>query len=217
MNAEIQDRGPSMAARRLAPLFLMALVACGGGGGDSPAPPAADPLPTIAPAVALDDNHQVGVAFWANGNTATGGQGQTVEGVPCAPLVETYHIHSHLSIIVDGQARAIPAQLGIVDNGTTDCHYQLHTHDLSGKLHVEGPAPATYTLGQMFAIWGQPLATDNVAGITGKPIVFYITENGTVTRFTGDPKTIELTSHRHIAIQIGTAIAQVPFFTWSAL
>jgi hypothetical protein len=215
MNAETLARGPSTVARRLAPLFLLALAACGGGGSSSP-PPAADPLPTIAAAVALDDNHQVGVSFWPTGNTATGGQGATVEGVPCGQMVETFHIHSHLSIIVDGQARSIPAEIGIVDNATTDCHYEIHTHDLSGKLHVEGPAPATYTLGQVFAIWGQPLASDNVAGITGMPIVFYVTENNTVTRFTGDPKTIELKSHRHIAIQIGTPIAQVPFFTWSA-
>ena len=203
---------------RLAPLFLLAsLAACGGGGGDGPAPaPAPATLPTIAPAVDLNDNHQVGTTFWANGDTASGGQGATVAGVPCGPLVETYHIHSHLSILVDGQARSIPADVGIIDTATTDCHYEVHTHDLSGKLHVEGPAAATYTLGQLFAIWGQPLTRTNVAGITGMPVEIFITENNTVTRYEGDPKDIELKSHRHIAIQLGSAISQVPFFTWSA-
>lgn len=202
---------------RLTPLFLFALAACGGGGGGgSPAPAPTPALPTIAAAVDLNDNHQVGTSFWPNGDTVNGGQGATVEGIPCGPLVETYHIHSHLSVIVNGQARSIPASIGIVDNGTTDCHYQLHTHDLSGKLHVEAPAAATFTLGQLFSIWGQPLTRDNVAGITGLPVEVFITEGGTVTRYSGDPKEIELKSHRHIAIQIGSDIAQVPFFTWSA-
>jgi hypothetical protein len=44
----------------------------------------------------------------------------------------------------------------------------------------------------------------------------YITENGAVTQFTGDPATIQMTSHRHIAIVLGTPITQVPFFTWTA-
>ena len=63
---------------------------------------------------------------------------------------------------------------------------------------------------------GQPLTATNVAGIDNMPIYFYITENGTVTQFTGDPATIPFASHRHIAIVIGTPITQVPFFTWTA-
>lgn len=207
---------------RLAALFAAsALVACGGGGGDdpAPAPPPASGLPTIAAAVSLDDNHQVGVrnANWPDGNTSAGGQGAPVQGIPCGDPVETFHIHSHLSIFVNGQAQSIPANVGIVQTSpTTDCHYYIHTHDLSGKIHVEGPAPGTFTLGQLFAIWGQPLSTTNVAGITGMPVVVYITENNTVTPFNGDPATVTFASHRHIAIQIGSPISQVPFFTWTA-
>ena len=74
----------------------------------------------------------------------------------------------------------------------------------------------TLTLGQLFAIWGQPLSATNVAGMDTMPIYFYITENNTVTQFTGDPATIEFKSHRHIAIVIGTPITQVPFFTWTS-
>lgn len=200
----------------LAGALVLALAACGGGGDDTAPPPAGDDVPRIAAAVSLDDNHQVGVARWPNGATASGGQGLPVEGVPCAPVNETYHVHSHLSIIVNGQAQAIPASLGLVETDTLDCHYYLHTHDLSGKIHVEAPAAADFTLGQLFAIWGQPLQSDNVAGITGLPVEVFITENNTVSRYTGDPKAIKLTSRRHIAIQLGSKIAEVPYFTWSA-
>ena len=209
-------------------LFVLAATGCGGGG-DSPAPPAAGPapapapappppLPSIAPAVNLDDNHQVGAVFFPDGDTATGGQGNPVLGVPCTDPNETFHIHSHLSIFMNGQALAIPANVGIVQlTPTTDCHYYVHTHDHSGKIHMEAPAPQAFTLGNLFAIWGMPLSTTNVAGITNVTLTaIYITENGTVTQFTGDPATIQMTSHRHIAIVLGTPITQVPFFTWTA-
>ena len=175
-------------------------------------------MPSIAAAVNLDANQQIGVTstFWVDGDTATGGAGAVVQGVPCAAMVETFHIHSHLSIIVNGVAQAIAANTGIITTPAPGCHYYIHTHDRSGKLHVEAPAAGTFTLGQYFAIWGQPLTTTNVAGITGMPLTIYITENGAVTQFTGDPTTIQLASHRHIAIVLGTAITQVPFFTWTA-
>lgn len=216
----------------LAVFFALVAPGCGGGDDDAPAPapaptpapapgpapaPAPPPLPTIAPAVDLDANQQIGVTFWADGDTATGGIGQAIQNILCVPsLSGLFHIHSHLSIFVNGEARAIPANVGIVENATTDCHYYVHTHDRSGKIHVEPPVATTFTLGQLFAIWGQPLSATNVAGIDNLPIYFYVTENGTVTQFTGDPATIQFASHRHIAIVIGTPITQVPFFTWTA-
>ena len=48
------------------------------------------------------------------------------------------------------------------------------------------------------------------AGITGKPIVVYSTENATVTKVTTDWKQIELTTHKEITIQIGTPITEIP-------
>jgi len=108
-------------------LFVLAAAGCGGGGGDdAPAPPAGGPappaaMPSIAAAVNLDDNHQVGSAFWPDGDTSTGGQGQTVDGVPCAAPNETFHIHSHLAIFVNGDEKAIPANISIVNTATADC------------------------------------------------------------------------------------------------
>jgi hypothetical protein len=222
----------------LATLGAMLICLAGCGGGDSsgsppaqatvpppapapppPPPPAPDPVPPLSSVVVnLDDNHAVGTAHWSNGNTATGGQGQTVLGLNCeASMIETYHVHSHVSIFLDGVALAIPADIGIVPlQPSGRCFYNIHTHDLSGKIHVEAPAPGTFTLGQLFAIWGQSLETTDVAGLTGRPIVVYSTEQSTVTRVTGDWKAIELTSHKEITIQVGTPITEIPNFTWSS-
>lgn len=224
----------------LALLFAGAFVACGGGGSDDPAvdaappasapppagptpppppppppPPAEAPLPGLAAPVSIENNQPVGVDRWPDGATDTGGQGQPVQGLSCGGDDLRFHIHTHLSIILDGQALAIPPNIGIVRTATLDCKYRIHTHDRSGRLHIEGPAPALRTLGEFFAIWGRPLARDNVAGLTGQPIDFFVTDNGTVTRYHGDPAEIVLASHRHIAIQVGSPVAELPLFTWS--
>ena len=190
----------------------------------TPAPPPAGtpPLPPLSSTVVnLDDNHQVGADHWDDGATSAGGQGAPVDGIECADNPsEAYHVHTHLSIFLDGQALAVPGSVGIhrtVTNGVANnCFYVIHTHDKSGKIHVEAAAPGTYTLGQLFDIWGQPLQGDNVAGLTGKPIVVYVTDAGVVTQAEGDWRNIELTSHREVTIQVGSAISEIPNFTWSA-
>ncbi|HEU4655301.1 MAG TPA: hypothetical protein VFS47_15035, partial [Steroidobacteraceae bacterium] len=93
----------------------------------------------------------------------------------------------------------------------------LHTHDNSGILHVEAPEPATFTLGQFFDIWGQPLTNTNVAGLEGMPIVVYLTESDGTTTIVQDTewRNIELTSHRLITIQVGSPISKIPNFTWA--
>ncbi|HVQ02841.1 MAG TPA: hypothetical protein VMT14_04935, partial [Burkholderiaceae bacterium] len=83
------------------------------------------------------------------------------------------------------------------------------------RVHTEGAVAATYTLGQFFAIWGMPLTTSDVAGL-GVPLTkVYTVDNNTVSEFTGDPATIEMTSNRHIVLQLGSAITQIPVYTWA--
>jgi hypothetical protein len=237
-----KSRAASLA--RLSALFVVAAAtACGGGGGDDPAPapepipapapgpapaPAPEPAPSPAPAPGLpttvdggsiQDAHQIGTATFPEGVTATGGTGQDVAGVACGPANLTSTKFTHLSIVRNGEQLAIPGRVGIVRDaaGMLTCVYSIHTHtnDRSGRIHTEGPVPATYTLGQFFAIWGMPLLANNVAGITTDALTaVYVVDNGTVTQFSGDPATIELTSHRHIVLQLGTAITEIPIYTW---
>jgi hypothetical protein len=200
-------------------LLGVALGACDsdGGSNDPPAPPAPPP-PTLPPvsstAVSLEDGHQVGASHWPDGNTSTGGQGQPIGTHECLPSQPvTYHVHTHLSIFLNGEALALPFNVGFV-TGSTNCHYPLHTHDRTGMIHVHGTQPGLFTLGQFFQTWGHSLSSTNVADLTGMPIVVYVTDNGVVTQNTGDWSAIELRSHREITIQVGTAITEIPNFTW---
>jgi hypothetical protein len=229
------NSGRRALASCIAILLGGSLAACGGGGSDAPqqsqdpppappttpppTPPPADPLPPLAAtAIDINDNHAVGADHWPSGATSDGAQGQPVNGIEClANMPEDYHVHTHLSIFLNGEQLAVPGDVGIVtQQDGTHCFYTVHTHDKSGKLHVEAAAPGTYTLGQFFAEWGEPLATDNIAGLTGMPITVYMNDAGVVSKVTTEWKDIELKSHREITIQIGTAITEIPTYTWAA-
>lgn len=69
-----------------------------------------------------------------------------------------FHIHPELTIMIDGEKRTIPANVGITDG----CMHPLHTHDDTGTIHVEAPVKRDFTLGDFFAVWGQPFDKDHI-------------------------------------------------------
>ncbi|MEC5212027.1 hypothetical protein RCH06_000560 [Polaromonas sp. CG_9.5] len=139
----------------------------------------ADETPSGLPsqvATLLKQGGQLGKAVFADGNTARGGHGQTVDGIEGSSqeMLKT-HVHAHLAIYYKGEQIAVPRGIGIlpplrIANGFVgggQGYYWLHTHDASGILHVESPNDRVYTLGNFFDVWGQPLTAGNVAGLKG--------------------------------------------------
>jgi len=126
------------------------------------------------------------------------------------------HIHTHLSITVDGQAITVPADVGI-DLGA-QLISPLHTHDTSGIIHVESPVQKDFTLGEFFTEWDVALSPNQVGS--------YATAGGyTITTFVngarqaGDPAGITLANHEDVDIVItkGAAQATAPgAFSWPA-
>jgi hypothetical protein len=214
-------------------VLLTALCGCGGGGGgDSPPPSQPAPPPTVPPppppppatttpplsstVIDLSGNQRIGIDHWSDGNSPTGGQGQTVAGLECLPTMpEDYHVHSHITIFLNGEKLAVSRNAGIANAPQGRCFYGIHTHDYSGKIHVESEAPGMFTLGQFFQIWGRSLTNTDLAGITGLPIVIYTTDDGTVTEVKDNWADIELKSHREITIVVGTPITEIPNYTWN--
>ncbi|MEE9181614.1 MAG: hypothetical protein V3U33_03495 [candidate division NC10 bacterium] len=66
------------------------------------------------------------------------------------------HIHPTLAIIVNGESLTIPGGIGI--SGTIVG--SIHTHSGDGIIHVE--SREARTLGDFFAVWGQPFGSDRV-------------------------------------------------------
>lgn len=123
------------------------------------------------------------------------------------------HYHAHLDVLVYGNPVAVPAGLGINvgPNNALPPHGSpgiapLHTHDTSGILHVEAPAQAKFTLGQVFTEWGISLGPGQVgayrtADARGDRVDVYV--GG--AHVDGDPRTIVLTPHEEIAVIVSAA------------
>lgn len=149
----------------------------------------------------------------------TAATGAAVDGIQCGSHEETlFHIHAHVAIMVNGSLRAIPQGIGIapprqeaqtasgptVVSGT--CFYWLHTHTADGIVHIESPVQRTFTVGDFFDIWGQPFSATQVGPVRGAVIAYL---NG--TRYTGDPRSIPLTAHALIQLDVGTDTPPAPF------
>jgi hypothetical protein len=174
--------------------------------------------PLSSTIIDLTDNHQVGKSYFPAGDTASGAQGDPMNGLDCHPdVAEPQDQVTHISVFLDGQQIAFPGQVGIVKLASgSSCVYATHTHNSSGKVHVKGDAGVTYTLGQLFSIWGQSLDPTNFAGISaGKDVQVFITDSGMVSAATGDWHDIAMNSHREITVQIGSAITEIPNYTWN--
>jgi hypothetical protein len=148
-------------------------------------------------------------------DTAQGGIGQPVDGIPCATSEGVQlHIHSQLSIFYHGTQVQVPAFLGMAPTQQGGCLYWIHTHDASGIIHVEAgsvtaPNGGPYTLGMLFDIWGEPLSRNQVGPFTG-PVTAFV--NG--ARYDGDLHTIPLRSHALIALEVGTPTVPPPNYTF---
>ena len=73
-------------------------------------------------------------------------------------MATQFHIHPFLKIIANGQKQEIPLNIGIFPT----CMNSIHTHDASGKLHVESPEKRDFTLADFFAVWGKPFTKDQI-------------------------------------------------------
>jgi len=193
---------------------VVAIIALTAGGGKAPA--------TTASSGAMGPEGIVLEAGPELAPASTAATGQTVDGIQCnAGEQVVYHIHSHLAVYVNGTARQIPLGVGIVQplvsqtpNGpfasATHCYYWLHTHATDGIIHIESPVQHTYTLGNFFDIWRQPLSVRQVGPATGTVTAFV---NG--TKYSGDPRAIPLGSHTDIQLDVGGPIVPFKSVDWS--
>ena len=112
------------------------------------------------------------------------------------------HIHQHVDVFVHGRRIAVPAGIGIDAAGGFIS--PLHTHDASGIVHVESPDVRTFTLGQLFGVWGVRFGRRCLGGycargadrlrifVDGRPVA-------------GDPRILPLAPRAEIVVAFGTA------------
>jgi hypothetical protein len=142
--------------------------------------------------------------------TSSAASGADVDSIGCLSQEQTlFHIHAHLTVFVDGAPRQIPYAIGITQPqpqstpegtfiGGGNCFYWLHTHAADGIVHIESPVHRTYTLGDFFDIWGQPLGPRQVGPAMGPVTAMY---DGKL--YDGNPRDIPLNAHAQIQLDVG--------------
>lgn len=126
---------------------------------------------------------------------------------------ESYHIHAHLAIYVNGQPVPVPANVGISQAARLES--PMHTHDTTGVIHIEASQPSTaFTLGAFLDLWGVPLTDTQLGGYhtTGDQAVHAYVNGNPVT----DPARYPLQPHDDIVLGYGTAdsFPHTANFTW---
>jgi len=167
----------------------------------------------------------------AQGHPASG---QPIAGLRCEPTIGSKtKLNVHLSIYINNEAMAIPAGIGIVaphqpgvsalvSNGGLSCLYPLHVYEDDNIIHAELFDNRVYTLGQFFAIWGQPLDQTHILSYQAaqnQNLGFELfDENGNQHLYTRDPGTIPLMEHETIVVLLNSpGIHPVPFTDWNGI
>jgi hypothetical protein len=215
----------------IAAIVVVAVATSGGGGGGSgPSGPvhttSISSIKDLRPAPAPGPLGPEGVPIPQApvlASNASAGTGQTIDGIQCNTNEQSlFHVHSHLTIFVNGAARQIPYGIGIapprqVQQGAQGpfvtggaCFYWLHTHAADGIIHIESPVQRAFTLGDFFNIWGQPLGPDQVGPATGKVTAFY---DGAL--YHGDPRDVPLGHHTQIQLVVGTPLIAPQSIDWA--
>jgi hypothetical protein len=166
-----------------------------------------------ASTTSVQPSSSLGVPPLLAGTAAEAG-GRPVDGIECEVRERLlFHIHAHLAIFVDGQRRTIPRGIGIPpprritssDQGPfvvgDTCYYRMHSHTADGVIHIESPVQRTYTVGDYFDLWRQPLGPDQVGPERGA-VVIYV--NG--QRFRGNPRDTPLTAQALVQVDVGSNV-----------
>jgi hypothetical protein len=180
------------ASAKLAPLSTLGrLVSPGPLGPQGPEVPPLETGPNLAPA-------------------GSPSPGQSVDGIQCQGGEQVaFHIHARLTIFVDGKAEKVPYGVGIADPqiqpgigvpfvASGACFSWLHTHAADGIVHIESPVRRTYTLGDFFDVWHEPLGPRRLGPLAGRVIALV---DGRVYR--GNPRRIPLLAHAQIQLELG--------------
>jgi hypothetical protein len=190
-----------MAPRIAAACVLLALTGCGGGGGGGGNEAEGSPPNWPAPPNPMELTRKAGL-------------------VPERAEFLQYHVHAHLDVFFNGESVTVPAGIGIDasnpavisdDRGVgptrecdKPCISPLHTHAEDGVLHTETKTPQPNTLGQFFIEWDVVLEPGRVDEYTDVKV--YVDGE----ELDGDPREIELSDGREIAIVIGSAPDEIP-------
>jgi hypothetical protein len=108
----------------------------------------------------------------------------------CAPGGVRFGVH--LELFARRRVVIVPSGIGVARG----CSYPARTREPTGVIEVR--RGSRLTLGDLFRLWRQPLSRTRIVGFHGRVTAFV---GGRVRR--GDPRTIPLTRHAEIVLEVG--------------
>lgn len=129
-----------------------------------------------------------------------------INGVYCDAGQSAYHIHTHLTIYINGNRVTIPQNIGIATDGS--CLYWMHTNTNDGIIHTEAPQKLhNLALDDFLTIWHDGFANLNFPPELTQSTGWKIYVNGQLfTQTVTSPLTTEvpLASHDIVTMEYGT-------------
>ncbi|HEY1479856.1 MAG TPA: hypothetical protein VGF46_07480 [Gaiellales bacterium] len=179
-------RGP------LGALALVVLVASGcGGSGAAPVSQQPDTSDPVAGPTIVTRPIGVGPGYRLASHGPIAARARPIAGLACRPGSLPGPIVAHLEIFARRETLIIPEGIGVV---AARCRYPLRTLDPTGLIVASRPG---LTLGDLFAVWGQPLGARRLAGFRG-PIVAFVGGR----RVRGPVARIPIRHHSQIVIEV---------------
>lgn len=135
-----------------------------------------------------------------------------VAGLRCSAREEA-RFGVHIELFANRRVVVVPAGIGIRPPLVRDgpyvrggrCSYPLRTREPTGVVEiVPGTRP---TLGTFFSLWGQPLSRTRLGTFRGRVSAFVYGR-----RWRGDPRSIPLTRHAQIVLEVGGYVPPHVFF-----
>jgi hypothetical protein len=176
--------------RALIAAVVVSLSGCGGR--------EAERLPSRAPSLGPTRMHRPA----SLGREAA--DGRPIQGLRCAGG-ERPRFGVHLELFAARRVVLVPPGIGIAPPRTRDgayvrggrCSYPVRTREPTGVVEVETNG-RPQTLGDLFAVWGQPLSRRRMAGFRGS-----VSAHVGGRPWRADPRTIPLRRHAQIVLEIG--------------
>jgi hypothetical protein len=150
---------------------------------------------------ASKDPHKPAAPF-----VAGAGDGVRPDGIGCTIAPGTAVVgRAHLDLFVDGARVTVPAKIGV----RPTCAYWLRTLDDDGVVTIASPQRRSFTVGDLFDIWGAPLSSQRFLGFAigpERPLRAFVDGR----RASGSVRAIALRDGREIALVAGRRPARIP-------
>jgi hypothetical protein len=138
---------------------------------------------------------------------ASASSGASVGRLACARTGER-RLGAHVELFAHRRVVIVPAGIGMAPPlqargayvRAARCSYPVRTREPTGLLELD-PRAGPFTLGDLFAIWGQPLSATRLAGfraLPGTSVAAYLDGRP----WPGDPRTMPLRHHAVIVLEI---------------